>query len=123
MLERLTFFALVVKDMEAAINFYTETLGLKIDEKESVPQYYTQFEIENVANLALISGLDDEGHGQPYEIALKVPDVDAAYIELEAKGVELISKPRDIPWGRTFLIKTPQGHVLRLYSSPKKTDP
>ncbi len=49
MIERLTFFALVVEDMQKALDFYTDTLGLKINEQETVTGYYTQFELENVA--------------------------------------------------------------------------
>ena len=122
MIERLTFFALVVEDMQKALDFYTDTLGLKINEQETVPGFYTQFELESVAGLALIHGLDQEGEAKPYEIALKVSDADEFYNELQAAGVELVSEPRDIPWGRTFLFRTPDRHQLRAYSSPQQNE-
>ncbi|MBW8009691.1 MAG: hypothetical protein FVQ83_00430 [Chloroflexi bacterium] len=56
-------------------------------------------------------------HSRPYEIALKGRDADEFYKELQVAGVELVSEPRDIPWGRTFLFRAPDGHQLRAYSS------
>ena len=121
MIERLTFFALTVENMNSEVEFYTDILGLKINEKETVPEYYTQFDIESVAGLALIHGLDQDDEDEPYGIALKVKDVDEFYRQLMEKGVSVVSEPRDIPWGRTFLFRTPAGHLLRAYSSPEQT--
>ena len=122
MIENLTFFAFVVDNMDEAVKFYTDTLDLEIDEKETVPGYYTQFKVPSVAGLALIHGLDQDGADVPYDVALRVTDADEFYKQLKDKGVDLISEPRDIPWGRTFLFRSPDGHVLRAFSNlPQKT--
>jgi predicted enzyme related to lactoylglutathione lyase len=120
MIERLTLFALTVEDMQSEVEFYTDTLGLKINEQETVPGNYTQFELESVAGLALIHGLDQDGADEPYDIALKVKEADEFHRQLLEKGVAVVSEPRDIPWGRTFLFRTPAGHLLRAYSSPER---
>ncbi|MEK6222058.1 MAG: VOC family protein [Chloroflexota bacterium] len=117
MIERLTFFGLVVENMESEIEFYTDTLRLKVNEQETVPGYYTQFELESVAGLALIHGLEQDGEDEPYDIALKVKDADEFHRQLMDKGVAVVSEPRDIPWGRTFLFRSPAGLLLRTYSS------
>ena len=114
MIERLTFFALVVQDMQKAVDFYTDTLGLKINEQETVPGYYTQFDLESVAGLALIHGLDQDGASEPYEVALKVADADEFHRELLEAGVEIVSEPRDIPWGRTIVPHPRWAHAAGL---------
>ena len=120
MIEKLVFFGLRIEQMRESIDFYTDVLGLEIDEKETVPGFYTQFKLESVAGLALIQGLDQEtGFQEDYDIALKVKDADHYYRQLKDKGVVLSEAPRDIPWGRTFLLRTPDGHLLRVFSSPE----
>jgi predicted enzyme related to lactoylglutathione lyase len=117
-IEKLTFFALRVPQMDEAVKFYTDVLGLQVDEKETVPGNYTQFKLDSVAGLALIHGLDQEGDMQSdYDLALRVKDVDQFYAHLVERGVEVGSAPRDIPWGRTCLFRTPDGHVLRAFST------
>jgi predicted enzyme related to lactoylglutathione lyase len=119
-IENLTFFALRVPQMEESLTFYTDVLGLEIDEQETVPGYYTQFKLKSVAGLALIHGLDQEaGFEKDYDIALRVSDADDFYRLLTEKGVDVGDAPRDIPWGRTFLFRSPDGHVLRAFSSNK----
>jgi len=117
MLEKLTFFALRVPEMSASLDFYTDVLGLEIDADETVPGFYTQFILESAAGLALIHGLDQDGMDEAYDIALKVNEIDAFHAHLIEKGVTEISEPRQIPWGRTFVFRTPDGHTLRAYSS------
>lgn len=117
-IEKLTFFALRVAQMDEAVKFYTDVLGLEVDEAETVPGNYTQFKLDSVAGLALIHGLDQEETMQAdYDIALRVKDVDQFYTKLLEQGVEVGDTPRDIPWGRTCLFRTPDGHVLRAFST------
>lgn len=114
MIQQMNWLGLVVKDIEAATAFYRDKLGLVVDEAESQPGIYTQFKLNGGgAILALVN--ERVGVDQSFDAGLLAPDVDAAYRELQAAGVELLSEPVDMPFGRTFLLRTPDGHVLRVF--------
>jgi predicted enzyme related to lactoylglutathione lyase len=115
---QMTFLGLVVKDLAQATEFYTQKLGLKIDEAESVPNLYTQFVMAGETIFSLLGGFEQEGINQTFDPALLVADADAVYTEWQTAGVEMIGEPHTMPFGRTFLCRTPEGHVLRIYSRP-----
>lgn len=114
MFQELNFVGIVVKDVAKATEFYGQQLGFTIDEAESLPNRYTQFKLGGSTVLALLGDFEEEGIEQRFDTAFFVNDVDAAYAQLQSKGVELINAPRDMPFGRTFLFRTPDGHVWRV---------
>ena len=116
MVKQMNFLGLVVKDVAKATEFYTETLGFEVDEQASIPNAYTQFALKGDAIMGLLAGFEKEGIEQSFDTGILVEDVDAAYTHLQNVNVETISKPQDMPFGRTFLFRTPDGHVLRLYT-------
>jgi len=122
MINQMNFLGLVVKDVPAATEFYTQKLGLQVDKAQSIPDFYTQFSLNGSgAIFALLGGFEQEGIEQPFDAALAVDDVDATYARLQAAGVQTLSEPRDMPFGRTFLFRTPDGHVLRIFGAPATT--
>lgn len=121
MFQQMKFLGLVVKDVPAATKFYTEKLGFTVNEQESIPDVYTQFELNGDPIFGLINGFEQEGLEQSFDAAFLVDDVDAAYAELRAAGVELVGEPRDMPFGRTFLFRTPDDHVLRVFNPPAQS--
>ncbi len=110
------YLGIVVKDLAAATAYYRDTLGLPVYEQESRPGFFTQFKLGGNATLALQAATEIPGN-QPFEPALLVEDVDALYQQWQAQGVDLVNEPTDKPFGRTFLLRTPEGHVLRIYQS------
>ena len=119
MIQEMSFLGLVVKDVAEATEFYTQKVGLKVNAEQSVPNFYTQFTLnESGAVFGILGGFEQEGIGQSFDAALAVDDVDATYARLQAQGVETLSEPRDMPFGRTFLFRTPDGHVLRVFNPP-----
>ena len=118
MIQQMAWLGLVVKDVPTATEFYTQKLGLTLDEKESVPNFYSQFVTEGGALLGLINGFEQEGISQPFDTAFMVADVDDAHAQWQTAGVEMVSEPHDMPFGRTFLFRTPDGHVLRVIGRP-----
>ncbi|MCI0575658.1 MAG: VOC family protein [Chloroflexi bacterium] len=120
MVQNMTFLGLVVKDVAAATAFYQQQLGLPVNEAESIPNVYTQFDLNGGAIFGLISGFEQEGIGQSFDAALLIPDIDATYEQWKTAGVELLSEPTDMPFGRTFLFRTPDGHVLRAFRPPSR---
>jgi predicted enzyme related to lactoylglutathione lyase len=57
----------------------------------------------------------DETQPGSVELSFAVEDVDATYKQWKEKGVEMISEPTDLPFGRYFLAKDPEGHYLSAY--------
>ncbi len=114
----MTFLGLVVKDVAKATEFYTQKLGLKVNQTESIPNIYTQFVTDGETIFGLLGGFEQEGVNQTFDPALLVADVDTTYNQWRAAGVEMLGEPHDMPFGRTFLCRTPDGHVLRIYSRP-----
>ena len=54
-------------------------------------------------------------------ITMSVEDLDGAYEELKAKGVEFMGEPRDIPewYMRCVMLRDPEGNLIEL-SGPLK---
>ena len=118
MIQQMNFLGLVVKDVPAATEFYTQKLGLAVDDSASIPKVYTQFRLNGGAILGLLEGFEQDGINQAFDTGLAVEDSDAYYAQLQAAGVEVIGEPHDMPFGRTFFFRTPDGHVLRVFSPP-----
>lgn len=120
MIKQANYLGIVVKDLTAATAFYRDTLGIAVDESDSVPGFFTQFKLNGGAVLAL-QAATEVPDGQAFEPAILVDDVDATYATWQQQGVELLDAPNDKPFGRTFLFRTPEGHVLRAYQYPRRS--
>lgn len=84
--ERVDFVSFLTQDIERAKEFYAGTLGLEI---ESEGDSDMEFRLGQVT----LDIFDPSSIGDPFAptlagFALRVPDVDAARAELEAKGVQ-----------------------------------
>ncbi len=92
--ERTDFISVPVTDMERAMRFYRDTLGLEQVTEGGFPEFQLG---ENVS----VYLIDMEAIGQKFSsphtahIALRVPDVEEARRELEAKGIEFHGETRD----------------------------
>jgi predicted enzyme related to lactoylglutathione lyase len=113
------FVSVPTTDLEAAMDFYGEVLGL---ERSSVWQRPGQdpvgaeFETGTVT-IALIAperlGIEFRPHKVP--IALRVDDVEAARARLEAKGVAFKGETIDSGVCHQALFEDPDGNVLDLH--------
>jgi len=56
-----------------------------------------------------------EEHPGNIELSFAVEDVDATCKQWKVNGVEIISEPHDLPFGRYFLARDPEGHYLSGY--------
>jgi len=108
---------LFVQDIERAEAFYTRTLGFPKLDQLSAPGFIAI----QPAGGSLI-GLQDaatlpEGIGSApggVELNFEVEDADAVYRAWRAKDVNIVIEPGDMPYGRTFLARDPDGHYLRV---------
>ncbi len=51
-------------------------------------------------------------------IGLLVDDVDRVWRDWKAKGVNLLTEPQDLPFGRNFDARDPEGHYLSVFKPP-----
>lgn len=103
---------LPVADVEQAKSFYTDYLGLAIEEFNLgwVARYTDP---ETGAHLQLVSR-DASAPVSP-AISVQVDDVDEAYADAQRRGFEIVHPLTDEPWGvRRFFVRAPDGTVLNI---------
>ena len=111
--ERTDFVSVLTQDIKRAKQFYTETLGLEIEsEGES--------DMEFSCGQVTLDVFDPSSIGQqfavsPAGLALRVPDVDEARAELEAKGVVFDGDTVETGVCRMAFFKDPDGNALLLH--------
>jgi catechol 2,3-dioxygenase-like lactoylglutathione lyase family enzyme len=111
--ERVDFVSFLTQDFLRAKRFYTEVLGLEVEtEGES--------DMELRCGQVTLDIFDPSSIGQPFApspagLALRVPDVDAARTELEAKGVEFDGETIETSVCRQAWFKDPDGNALMLH--------
>src|SRR6476661_5147911 len=95
-----------VQDIDAARSFYIEKMGLAVEVEQPG---FVQFKAPDGAPFAISLASADPvaaalpgGQSEPLELWWYVDDADAAYAELQAKGVETVFSPKDMPFGRAF---------------------
>ncbi len=111
--ERVDFVSFLTQDIARAKRFYTDVLGLEI---ESEGESDMEFRCGQVT----LDIFDPSSIGQPFApspagLALRVPDVDAARAELEAKGVEFDGETIETGVCRQAWFKDPDGNSLMLH--------
>ena len=111
--ERVDFVSFLTQDIPRAKRFYSETLGLAIEtEGES--------DMELTCGQVTLDIFDPASIGQPFApspagLALRVPDVDAARTELEAKGVVFDGETIETGVCKQAWFKDPDGNALMLH--------
>ena len=113
---------LIVEDLDRALNFYVDVLGLRLGHRSGD---YAQLDT-GATRLALYTrsamaktlgmSLDPPATNAPgFEVGFKVTNVDAAFNELIARGAQPVVSPTDRFWGqRTAYVRDPDGHLIEL---------
>lgn len=109
------FVTYAVTDLDRALTFYRNTLGLKVD--ETFGDQYVEFDIGG-QTLAIMAG-----HGRPGPgggtVGLNVPNLARSLAELKAQGIEPVMDVIETPVCRMALIQDPDGNLLMLHEKPK----
>ena len=117
---------LIVDDLNRALDFYTQVLGLKPGHRSGdyaqlntgVTRigFYTRPAMEKVVGFRL----EAASQAAPgFELGFKVPDVDAAYAEVLAGGASPVTEPTTRSWGqRTAYVRDPDGYLIELAEDP-----
>ncbi len=115
---------LFVPDVDAAVDFYVETLGYTLLRKEGEP---ATFAIGHI-NGATIMFMSDrwyagprselDGRGSGLDIRVMVPDVDEYLDRVQRAGLQVMHPIGDREYGlRDFIVRDPNGFRLR-FASP-----
>jgi len=103
---------LEVGDLDAAVAFYQDVLGLAVH-KRFAPMQMVLFEVgDETPGLGVAAVATPRGGGQ--KVWFEVPDARSAADELAARGVQPLAPPALIPTGWAFEIHDPWGNVLGL---------
>jgi catechol 2,3-dioxygenase-like lactoylglutathione lyase family enzyme len=109
--ELVDFISVPTQDVSRAVDWYRDVLGLPESD-------FTEGEVE--APNVTLSFWEPDREGLPFVaneagFALRVPDVDAARAELEARGVEFIADTLDSGVCHFAAFRDPDGNVLILH--------
>ena len=131
--KRVDHIAIVVNDLEGALSFWRDALGLELDQVRDVPEQGSQVaflpagdsEIELVRPTDADSGiaryLQKRGPGM-HHICLEVDEIETILADLKAKGIRLINEtPRSGSGGRQYAFIHPEsacGVLVELYQLP-----
>ena len=125
-LERIDHVAIVVKDLDESIRFYTEVMGMELDRVLSLPEFGLEvaFVTKDGADIELMKFKDPSIPIGVRHICAQVPDVPQAAQELSQRGVEVVR-----PLGQTSLgfwytmIRDPNGVVIEFLDPSHKNLP
>ena len=111
--ERVDFVSVLTQDIVRAKRFYSELLGLPIESEGESDMEFTLGQVT-------LDVFDPASIGRPYApspagIAIRVPDVDAARAELEAKGVVFDGDTIVTSVCKQAWFKDPDGNALMLH--------
>lgn len=103
---------LTVPDVEAAVDEFSELLGLQV-----------LMDLGWVATLGTghaaqfsVMDVDRSAPCNP-QMSIEVPDVDEAYERAQQAGAEIVHPLQDEDWGvRRFFVRTGAGHVVNVLS-------
>jgi len=115
MITGVDFIGLPTRDLEAAVAFYGETLGLRRS-KYMPERHHAEFETGNLTINTMVA----EKMGLPFElnknpIALHVDDVAEARAQLESRGVSFSGDTFDTGVCHMAFFTDPDGNALMLH--------
>lgn len=120
MLRKVNANVLFVEDLERAMKFYRDMLGLAVVFSDDV-SYAFQMEGQDFALVKVSAGVEmlnaevlgtQQAVGRRIMLCADVESVDAVYNALTAKGIAFIKSPKDQDWGwRTAYLADPEGNI------------
>ncbi len=110
------FILLFVENPQKSGLFYQDIFGIKPIEESPT---FVLFALHNGIMLGLWSRYTAEprvdAQAGAQELCFATDDVDSLYKAWGEKHLTFIQKPTDLDFGRTFVIKDPDGHRIRVY--------
>jgi methylmalonyl-CoA epimerase len=126
--------AIVVRDLDRALAFYRDVLGLEVSDRRQVPEEKVEiaFLSAGQAEIELLQPLTEEGgvarflerRGEGlHHICLALDDIDTAMGQLDAAGARVLSEePQVGADGTRYVFVHPEsahGVLIELYEAPE----
>jgi catechol 2,3-dioxygenase-like lactoylglutathione lyase family enzyme len=103
---------LQVADIDAARGFYTDYLGLSVEELNL--GWVARFTSPDTGTRLQVVTRDAAAPENPV-VSVLVEDVDEAYRDARERGFEIVHPLSTEPWGvRRFFVRAPDGNVLNV---------
>ncbi len=133
-IKRINHVAIVVPEIEGALSFWRDALGMDVDHVEDVPSQKSEVaflplgdsEVElvrpNTNDSGVAKFLAERGAGM-HHLCFEVDDIDGMLAELKAKGIRLINETAMQLEGRKVAFihpKSANGVLIELYQETKK---
>jgi methylmalonyl-CoA/ethylmalonyl-CoA epimerase len=118
-LEKVEHIGIAVKDLSEVLSFYKDVFGCSISKQIDVPDMKLKIAFTDLSGVKLeflmptdsqstiAKFIDKRGEGV-HHICFEVGDVDEAVEELQAKGLELVDKPRMGAEGKKIVFLSPK---------------
>jgi catechol 2,3-dioxygenase-like lactoylglutathione lyase family enzyme len=125
-------FGPIVRDMDASLRFYRDTIGMPLEEKGDVStekvdgvKHFGLWPLAEAAESCFGSHEWPSNMTAPQAwIEFDVDDVAAAAEELRAKGYRLLVAPKTEPWGQTVArLLSPEGVLVGVTITPWMREP
>lgn len=125
-------FGPIVRDMDASLGFYRDTLGLPLVQAEDVAtekldgvKYFGLWPLADAAESCFGARKWPSNVSPPQAwLEFDVDDVPAAAAELETNGYRLLVSPRTEPWGQTVArLLSPEGLLVGVTFTPWRREP
>jgi predicted enzyme related to lactoylglutathione lyase len=111
---RIAYFVYFVTDMDRAVQFYTEVLGLPVEANRGA---WVQFKVEG-GTFALHQSEEGAGNNAAESggiVGFAVDDIDAYAALLKEKNVAFHGEIRQERFGKLLNILDPDGNIINLY--------
>lgn len=124
----LRYTAIRVTDLDRALDFYLNVLGMRLDTRIKVPETNGEFAIvksEGSDHWLEINWYADQEYRSGDEldhIAFEVTDLDEALSELKLKGIEPVSYMRDTKNSRSTYIADPDGNWIEIFQKKQQSN-
>ncbi len=113
---------LIVEDLDRALRFYTEVLGLTLGHRAGdyaqLATGETRLALYTRRAMAATLGMSLEApaaNAPAFEIGFKVADVNNVFSDIVARGAVPVVAPTERFWGqRTAYVRDPDGHLIEL---------
>jgi predicted enzyme related to lactoylglutathione lyase len=114
------FFSLQVRDLSASRAFYTQVLGLTVDERFDAPDFvlFDTNTIPFALSLAKVNLDEAPQPGLGITLWIDCDHVNELHAKMEAEGATIVTPPFDGPFGRTFIFADPDGYRITINENP-----
>ncbi len=125
MLNGYAYITLLVNNQDQALKFYQDTLGLEL--RMDVPfspeqrwvtvapsgAIFPEISLIQASSTAQKQAVGQQT-GDTNLLVLTTESADQSHAEFKAKGVDVLTEPENVPWGRQFQLKDPYGNLINI---------